>query len=262
MLNFTYESVLYLAVGLAIGLIGMILRASTLNRKISERDKKIENLESSEMKKETQITNLNNSLEQTQANSELLKKQLEISAEKINNFSNQVKERDSIINQMNTKVQELGENIDRLTTQKEDQDQSIQQITKELEMRGSMIQQLTSQHNIAKEQIAEHESLLSDRSNQIKTLEARMKSKQDNFTIIAGIGPKVEAILKAKKINTFSKLSTLSVENILETLEKENPNLIRLVDPTNWPKQAKHAADDEWEALSTLQESLRSRPST
>ena len=63
-------------------------------------------------------------------------------------------------------------------------------------------------------------------------------------------------------INTFLKLASLSVENILETLEKENPNLIRLVDPTNWPEQAKLAADDEWEALSTLQENLRSRSST
>jgi chromosome segregation ATPase len=262
MLNFTYESALFLVIGLAIGLIVTILRSNSLNGKINERDEKIENLESSEKKNEAQINNLNSSLEETQSNSELLKKQLETSAEKINNYSNQVKERDSTINQMNTKMQGLGENIDRLTTQSEDQDQSIQQITKELEMRGSMIQQLTSQLNSAKEQIVEHESSLSDRSNKIMTLEARMKAKQDNFTIIAGIGPKVDAILKAKKINTFSKLSSLSVENILETLENENPNLIRLVDPKNWPEQAKLAADDEWEALTALQESLRSRPST
>ncbi len=255
MLNFTYESALYLAIGLAIGLLAMIIRSSSLNGKINERDEKIENLESSEKNKEAQINNLNNSLKETQA-------KLETSAQKITNLNNQIKERDSTINQINTKVQELEENIDRLTTQREDQDQTIQQITKELEIRGSMVQQLTAQLNTAKEQITEHESSLTERSNKIDTLEARMKAKQDNFTIIAGIGPKVDAILKAKKINTFSKLSTLSAENIRETLETENPNIIRLVDPTNWPQQAKLAADDEWEALSALQESLRSRPST
>jgi chromosome segregation ATPase len=255
MLNFTTESALYLGAGLAIGLIAMIIRSSSLSGKINERDETIENLEDSEKKNEAQINTLNSSLKNTQA-------KLKTSTEGISNLTNQVKERGSTINQMNTKAQELGENIDRLTTQTEDQEQSIQKITKELEMRGSMIQQLTSQLNSAKEQIAEHESTLTDRSNTIVTLEARIKAKQDNFTIIAGIGPKVDAILKAKKINTFSKLSTLSAENIRETLETENPNLIRLVDPTNWPEQAKLAADDEWEALSTFKENRRSRSST
>ncbi len=256
------ESALYLAVGLAIGIAVAILRARYLQGEITERDEIIKNLESSEKKNETQINNLNTSLEEAQANSQLLKKQLETSAERITNFSNQAKERDSTINQMNTKIQELRENIDILTTQREDQDLSIQKMKKELEFRGSTIQQLTSQLKDAKEQIAEHESLLSDRSNKIETLEARMKAMQDNFTIISGIGPKVEAILKARKINTFTKLSSLNAENILEILEKENPNLIRLVDPTNWPEQAKLAAEDDWEALSTLQESFRSRPPT
>ena len=262
MLNFTYEGALFLGVGLAIGLLVTILRSSALKGKITERDEIIKNMESSEKKNEVQINNLNSSLEKTQANSELLKKQLEASAEKNNNYSNQIKERDRTINQLNTKILGLGENMDRLTTQKEDQDQSIQQITQELEMRGSTIQQLTSQLTSAKEQIAEHESSLLERFNKIETLEARIKSKQDNFTIITGIGPKVDAILKAKKINTFSKLSSLSVENILETLEKESPNLTRLVDPINWPEQAKLAAEDEWEALTALQERLRSNPST
>jgi predicted flap endonuclease-1-like 5' DNA nuclease len=255
MSSFIYGSALYLAVGLAIGIVFAFLRARSWQREIQERDENIESLKSSEKKNEALINNLNTSLEEEKA-------QLETSAERINNFSNQVKERDSTINQMNTKKLELEETIDRLTTQREDQDRSIQQMKKEIEMHESEIQKLTSQLNSAEEQNAEQESLLLDRANKIETLETRMKAKHDNFTIIAGIGPKVEVILKARKINTFSKLSSLSVENIIEMLEKENPNLIRLVDPTNWPKQAKLAAEDEWEALSALQESLRSRSST
>ena len=262
MSSFIYGGALYLAVGLALGIAIAMIRARYWQGEIKERDEKIENLESSEKKNEAQINNLNKNLEEAQTNSELLKKQLETSAERINNFSKQVKERDRSINQMNAEMQELGENVDRLTTQREDRDQSIQQMKRELEIRGSRIQQLTSQLESAEEQVAEYESLLSDRSNKIDALEARMKVMQDNFTIIAGIGPKVEAILRARKINTFSKLSSLSVENIIEILEEENPNLLRLVDPTNWLEQAKLAAEDEWEALSSLQESLRSHPST
>jgi chromosome segregation ATPase len=261
MSSFIYDSALYLVVGLAIGIAVAILRARYWQGEIKDLDEIIKKLESSEKKNKAQINTLNTSLEEAQVNSQLLKKQLETSAEKITNFSNQAKEKDGTINQMNTKIQEQRENIDILTTQREDQDLSIQKMTKELELRGSTIQQLTSQLKDAEEQIAEHELLLSDRSNKIETLEARMKAMQDNFTIISGIGPKVDAILKGRKINTFTKLSTLNAENILEILEKENPNLVRLVDPTNWPEQAKLAAEDDWDALNTLQESLRSRPS-
>ena len=262
MSSYIYGGALGLAVGLALGIIITMIRARYWHGEIRERDEKIENFESSEKKNEAQINTLNKRLEEEQTKSDQLKKQLETSAERINKFSNQVKENDRTINQMNTKIQELGENVDRLTTQREDRDQSIQQMKQELEIRGSMIQQLTSQLESAEGQVAEQESLLSDRSNKIDALEARMKAMQDNFTVISGIGPKVEAILKAKKINTFSKLSSLSVENIIEILEEENPNLLRLVDPTNWREQAKLAAEEEWEALSSLKESLRSHPST
>ena len=86
-----------------------------------------------------------------------------------------------------------------------------------------------------------------------------MGAMQDNFTIIAGIGPKVAAILRDSKINTFTQLAKINVEKINEILEKANPNILRLVDPTTWPEQAKHAADGDWEALSSIQEKLRTR---
>jgi predicted flap endonuclease-1-like 5' DNA nuclease len=86
-----------------------------------------------------------------------------------------------------------------------------------------------------------------------------MGAMQDNFTIITGIGPKVSAILRNSKINTFTQLSTLNVEKINEILKKANPNLLRLVDPTTWPEQARLAADGDWEGLSSLQDSLRVR---
>jgi hypothetical protein len=52
-------------------------------------------------------------------------------------------------------------------------------------------------------------------------------------------------------------LSQTSVDRIKEALEAENPNLLRLADPTTWPEQAALAAQGEWEALAQLQDELK-----
>ena len=48
------------------------------------------------------------------------------------------------------------------------------------------------------------------------------------------------------------------MDRIREILEAENPNLLRLTDPSTWPEQARMAADGDWEALSALQNDLKS----
>jgi hypothetical protein len=40
-------------------------------------------------------------------------------------------------------------------------------------------------------------------------------------------------------------------------LETENPNLLRLTDPTTWSDQARMVSEGEWEALKVLQDSLK-----
>ena len=255
-----FMSSLYLLVGLAIGVLISILRARYWKEEIRELDGQIEMIQSIDTKNKEQIENLNARLEESQSNSEKQRDQLKTNTQNIHNLNNQIKERDGTINQMNTKIQKLGENIDRLTTQREDQDQSNKQMNTELQTRATMIQQLTTQLEEAKTQGSEQESILSEKEQEINRLTARMGAMQDNFTIIAGIGPKVAAILRDSKINTFTQLATKNVVNINEILEKANPNLLRLVNSTTWPEQAKQAADGDWEALSSLQEKLRTRP--
>ena len=254
-----FTSSLYLIAGLAVGVIISILRARYWKEEISELDEQIEKIQSIDTKNQEQIKNLNARLEESQNNSEKLRDQLKTSTQNIHNLNNQIKERDRTINQMNTEIQKLEENIDRLTTQREDQDQSNKQMNTELQTRATIIQQLTTKLEEAKTQGSEQESILSEKEQEITQLKARMGAMQDNFSIIAGIGPKVAAILRDSKINTFTQLATKNVENINEILEKANPNLLRLVDPTTWPEQAKLAADGDWEALSSLQEKLRTR---
>ena len=75
----------------------------------------------------------------------------------------------------------------------------------------------------------------------------------DNLTRIKGIGPVISKILNNNGINTFSELANLTAENIREILITNN---IRLSNFKSWPVQAKYAANEDWEALESYQESL------
>ena len=49
------------------------------------------------------------------------------------------------------------------------------------------------------------------------------------------------------------------MDDIKEILVADNPNLLRLSDPTTWPEQAGMAAEGRWEILKALQEDLKER---
>ena len=80
---------------------------------------------------------------------------------------------------------------------------------------------------------------------------------QDDLTHIVGIGPKVSSVLRLAGIDSFTKLGSINLNKLKKILEAENPNLLRLTDPSTWPEQAKLTSEEDWEALSTLQESLK-----
>ncbi len=106
------------------------------------------------------------------------------------------------------------------------------------------------------------ETQFTEKEQDITTLETRVRSMQDNLTIISGIGPKVSAILRIAGITTFVKLAALNAKKIKEILVAENPRLLQLVDPTTWAEQAGLAATGEWDVLKSLQDSLRGKRST
>jgi predicted flap endonuclease-1-like 5' DNA nuclease len=79
----------------------------------------------------------------------------------------------------------------------------------------------------------------------------------DDLKRIEGIGPKISSVLQAAGIATFAQLAATDVGRLRQILEEENPNLLRLADPTTWPDQARLAADGAWEALEKLQDELK-----
>jgi predicted flap endonuclease-1-like 5' DNA nuclease len=81
--------------------------------------------------------------------------------------------------------------------------------------------------------------------------------KPDDLKRIEGIGPKIAAVLDAAGVRTFAQLADTDADRLREILGEQDPNLLRLADPTTWPEQAALAKEGEWEALAELQESLK-----
>jgi predicted flap endonuclease-1-like 5' DNA nuclease len=78
----------------------------------------------------------------------------------------------------------------------------------------------------------------------------------EDLKVVEGIGPKIEGLLKADGINTWSELATASVERIQKVLDAAGDRY-RLADPATWPQQAKMAAKGNWSALRAYQDRLQ-----
>ncbi|MGK0270325.1 MAG: putative flap endonuclease-1-like 5' DNA nuclease [Cocleimonas sp.] len=90
-----------------------------------------------------------------------------------------------------------------------------------------------------------------------KTAGFRVKNKEgrDDFTVIEGIGPKINDLIHDAGIHTYSELGRTLVENIQEILDDAGPRYT-LAKPGTWPAQADMAAANKWEALKAWQDEL------
>lgn len=79
--------------------------------------------------------------------------------------------------------------------------------------------------------------------------------KSDDLRRVEGIGPKIESVLNAAGITTFSHLAVTTPETLREILTEAGVTAVS--DPTTWPEQAELAAQGKWQALEQLQEQLR-----
>ena len=88
-----------------------------------------------------------------------------------------------------------------------------------------------------------------------ETAPQNVSRTQDNLKKIEGIGPKIEEILKAGGITTFSILSTSKYDD-LKALLNEAGSRYKMHDPKTWPQQAELADKGAWSELSDLQDHL------
>ena len=79
---------------------------------------------------------------------------------------------------------------------------------------------------------------------------------QDDLTIVEGIGPKIQMLLNQYGVHTYRQLADTPVERLREILSNAGPQLA-MHDPGTWPSQANLAANDQWDALKSIQGFLK-----
>jgi predicted flap endonuclease-1-like 5' DNA nuclease len=225
MIENIYEASISLAAGI---LIGTLISWIYWRQKISERETHIEELETTLIKK---VEDLNVRTQEQDTNLERLNSQLRQKEEEIKDLNAKIQEKDDTIRGYEEKVAELEkQNSHRLA-------------------------QIAASEN----KIRRLENSSAEKEQEIAVLSARINGMQDDLTTLDGIGPKVSTVLRLARITSFSRLASTSVDRIREILEAENPNLLRLTDPSTWPEQARMAAEGDWEALSALKNARRTR---
>lgn len=78
----------------------------------------------------------------------------------------------------------------------------------------------------------------------------------NDLKVVEGIGPKIEDLLKADGIHTWSDLAAASADRIQAVLDAAGDNF-RLANPGTWPRQAAMATAGEWVELKAYQNELQ-----
>ncbi len=81
------------------------------------------------------------------------------------------------------------------------------------------------------------------------------KIKENDLTVVEGIGPKIAELFNQADIHTWSELAQTSVEDCQKILDNAGDRFT-IHNPGTWPRQAKLAADGEWQKLFDWQEKL------
>lgn len=79
--------------------------------------------------------------------------------------------------------------------------------------------------------------------------------KQDDLKMVEGIGPKIEGLLHDAGITTWEELANAPTEQVQAILDEAGPRY-RMHQPTTWAKQARLAADGNWDELVAYQDHL------
>ncbi len=76
-----------------------------------------------------------------------------------------------------------------------------------------------------------------------------------DFTLIEGIGPKINELFHNAGIHTFPQLAKTYVDDIQKILDEAGPRF-KLAKPGTWPAQAEMAASNKWDKLKAWQDKL------
>ncbi|MCF6188979.1 MAG: helix-hairpin-helix domain-containing protein [Cocleimonas sp.] len=83
----------------------------------------------------------------------------------------------------------------------------------------------------------------------------KQNNGQDDFTLIEGIGPKINELIHDDGIHTFTELADTHVDVIQKILDNAGPRY-KLAKPGTWPAQSDMAASNKWDSLKAWQDEL------
>lgn len=82
----------------------------------------------------------------------------------------------------------------------------------------------------------------------------KLKGPND-FTVVEGIGPKINALFNNAGVTTFAQLAKQTVPQMQKVLDDAGARY-KLAKPGTWAQQAALAAENKWSELKALQEKL------
>lgn len=81
------------------------------------------------------------------------------------------------------------------------------------------------------------------------------KIKENDLTVVEGIGPKIQELFHNHNVMTWKALSECSVDKCQQVLDSGGDRF-KIHKPDTWPKQAKMAYEGRWEELLKWQDEL------
>ena len=81
------------------------------------------------------------------------------------------------------------------------------------------------------------------------------KVKENDLTVVEGIGPKIKELFHNHDVNTWKALSECSIEKC-QTVLNSGGDRYKIHKPGTWPKQAKFAHEGKWAELLKWQDEL------
>ncbi|WP_223032446.1 hypothetical protein [Hanstruepera marina] len=81
------------------------------------------------------------------------------------------------------------------------------------------------------------------------------KIRENDLTVIEGIGPKIEELFNNQGVKTWKELSEMSVQKCQQVLD-DGGERFKVHNPGTWPEQAKMAYEGNWKKLLEWQDEL------
>lgn len=241
------NDLLVLALLLGNLLVGFGISSYLARRRYSEYEEEIAELKTSIENRTSDLTKAESSYQDLNATSKT----------KISELEERLQEGLTLIDQYKGDMGKAVDTIQGLTSDIEERNSTIDNLDAEAVTLNEANDSLTSRAVEAEARVQELFELSQTQEQEITDYKTRMKAMQDDLGYLSGIGPKVSAILRTAGINTFGKLAATDLSRINEVLASANPNLLRLTDASSWSKQARLAADGEWEELKRYQDDLK-----